>query len=151
MLDKDNFAALHCYSGWNTCSNTLGTVLAHYRFSQAFAQNKTAARAAVEFKAVRFGEDVIFQALISPDLRSELAQKGLMNHSTTAFLADASEITPYLASAYEPYANQLQNLFNGTIEIVPNYSVNINNFTSTLTFPWDRAFEVKVECEFQIK
>lgn len=151
LLDKDNFAALHCYSGWNTCSNTLGTVLAHYRFSQAFAQNKTAARAAVEFKAVRFGEDAIFQALISPDLRSELAQKGLMNPSTTAFLADASEITPYLASAYEPYANQLQNLFNGTIEIVPNYSVNINNFTSTLTFPWDRAFEVKVECEFQIK
>ena len=125
--------------------------MAHYRFSQAFAQNKTAARAAVEFKAVRLNEDLIFQALIAPNLRNELSQKGLMTPSTTAFLAESAEITPYLASAYAPYANQLQNIFNGTIKIAPDYSVNINNFTSALSFPWNRAFEVKVECDFQVK
>lgn len=151
VLNKAYFAKIHCYSGWNTCSNTLGTVLAHYRLSQAFPDTEKSRRAFLKFKAVRLSEDMIYQALIAPELKNTLAQKGLIDPSTTAFIADESTIATYLDAAYAPYAAQLQALFTGTQEILPGYTVTVSNVELTLTYPWTRAFEVKAESTFRLK
>ena len=141
---------LHSYSGWNTAGNTLGTIIAHYRLSQAFAQTKQAAEAAVEFKAIRLSEDMVYQALISNDLRLSLAEQNLMNSSTTAFTAPQKQVEPLLAERFAPYKTQLEELFTATQEILPQVSVDVTSAEINLSFPWNRAFEVKCESKFKL-
>lgn len=151
LLKSENFAQIHCYSGWNTCSNTLGTVLAHYRFSQAFSGSTKATQAALRFKAIRFNEDLIYQALLAPSLNQTLVQKGLIDPSTTAFKVAASEIEPYLTDAYTPYSEKLLSLFLTPQEILPNYSVTVTNATFALCYPWARTFEVCADSTFNLQ
>ena len=141
---------LHAYSGWNTAGNTLGTIIAHYRLSQAFPQTKQAAQAAIEFKAIRLSEDLVYQALISNDLRLSLANQKLMNSSTTAFTADIELIEPLLAERFAPYKVQLEELFTSAQEILPQVSVDVTSAEINLSFPWNRAFEVKCESKFKL-
>ena len=141
---------LHAYSGWNTAGNTLGTVIAHYRLSQAFPQTKQAAQAAVEFKVIRLSEDLVYQALISNDLRLSLANQKLMNSSTTAFTADIEQIESLLTERFAPYKVQLEELFTATQEILPQVKVDVTSAEINLSFPWNRAFEVKCESKFKL-
>lgn len=151
LLDSENFSKIHCYSGWNTCSNTLGTVLAHYRFSQAFSGSTKATQAALRFKAIRFNEDLIYQALLAPSLNQTLVQKGLIDSSTTAFKTEASEIESYLTSSYAPYSERLTALFLTPQEILPNYPVTVTNASFSLSYPWARTFEVYVDSAFKLQ
>ena len=141
---------LHAYSGWNTAGNTLGTIIAHYRLSQAFPQTKQAAQAAIEFKAIRLSEDLVYQALISNDLRLSLANQKLMNSSTTAFTAPQEQVEPLLAERFAPYKTKLEELFTATQEILPQVSVDVTSAEINLTFPWNRAFEVRCESQFKL-
>ena len=141
---------LHAYSGWNTAGNTLGTVIDHYRLSQAFPQTKQAAQAAVEFKVIRLSEDLVYQALISNDLRLSLANQKLMNSSTTAFTADIEQIESLLTERFAPYKVQLEELFTATQEILPQVKVDVTSAEINLSFPWNRAFEVKCESKFKL-
>lgn len=150
LLSPANLSHFHAYSGWNTAGNTLGTIIAHYRLSQAFPQTKQAAEAAVEFKAIRLSEDLVYQALISNDLRLSLANQKLMNSSTTAFTAPLEQIESILAERFAPYKIRLEELFTSTQEILPQVSVDVTSAEINLTFPWNRAFEVKCESQFKL-
>jgi len=143
LFHEDIFQKLHCYSGWNTASNTLGTVLAHYQISRSYAHTDFAAKSALEFKLTRYSEDLIYQGIISNPLRSKLLQEGQME-ATTAFIdAQASgKANSLLTERFLPYGTQLQQLIQGEQTVLPNHTVAVTDATYAVTFPWPRAFEI---------
>ena len=143
LFTEELFQKIHCYSGWNTASNTLGTVLAHYQISQNYADNKTAEKAALAFKLTRYSEDQVYQGHISNLLRGELMQTKHMD-TTTAFVDESSyEIAmEKLNSMFDPYGAKLQTLATGTQEILPGIRFDCKKASYTVRFPWTRAFEI---------
>ena len=75
---------------------------------------------------------------------------------TTAFVnyAATEHAITRLAEQYAVFNDILTPLFNGdhTLSFGPHtYDCTIENFTSGLTFPWPRAFEVKADISMEMK
>jgi len=154
---------LDCYAGWNTASNSLGTVLAHCRITQQLSldypwlsrTNRTAALSALHtFKYIRFAEDQIYQAQLSNPLRTDLQTWDWM-HYTNAFLPGRrDDAQALLDSRFAPYQPLLNELFSGqhTIRLADRtLSYTINDLETRLHFPWNRAFEAEAICTFELK
>lgn len=143
LLEQEMFQKIHCYSGWNTASNTIGTVLAHYQLSTQYVDSEQAAKAALEFKLVRYSEDQIYQGSISNSLRNELLNSGQMDTTTTFSHTDAYiNATELLRQHFAPYGEQLRELVYGTQNILPGYTLNCTEAVYNVSFPWTRAFEI---------
>ena len=163
LFKPEYFDRISCYSGWNTASNTLGTVFAHYRLSQYGGQvyananaktQKDILEALVTFKAIRWNEDQIYQAHIAPQLNPLLLEQKLIDGYGVFIKSSKIKSTAQLEQHYASYRQEFAQLINGkhqfyfAEQILP---VTVSNFESTLGYPWDRTFEVKVECEFELK
>lgn len=152
LLTAEVFDKVYCYSGWNTASNTLGTVLAHYQVSKSFAGDQQAAEAALAFKLVRFSEDLVYQGFISNELRGELLNQKKMDGTTT--FTDELAYTDALARLQEqfsPYAERLSLLAEREQVILPGVTVRCSQTDYTIVFPWNRAFEVYVQWDTKVK
>ena len=164
LTDRTNFDALDAYAGWNTAGNSIGTVCAMLRANALIAdcfenlsnkERKEAASADLQFRAIRYAEDIGFMANIRIPLQTELATGHYMK-DTTAFVNDAAteHAITRLAEQYAGFNDILTPLFNGdhTLSFGPHtYDCTIENFTSGLTFPWPRAFEVKADISMEMK
>ena len=150
LLTNDVFQTVTCYSGWNTASNTIGTVLAHYQISKQYVDTKDAAKAALAFKLTRYSEDQIYQGHISNNLRGQLSQAKQMDYTTAFVDAAAYEVaTNTLTKAFAPYGEKLKALAVGEQQILPGYTFRCKGADYMVSFPWMRAFEI--EAEWDIK
>ena len=143
LLEDVMFQKLHCYSGWNTASNTIGTILAHYAISQNYAKTDSAAKAALEFKLTRYSEDLAYQGHISNILRGELATLNQIDY-TTAFVCTEgyANATERLTNRFTLYGDKLCDLVVGRQVLLPGIVVQCNKAEYKVSFPWDRAFEI---------
>ena len=123
LFTEELFQKIHCYSGWNTASNTIGTVLAHYQISKQYVDTKDAAKAALAFKLTRYSEDQIYQGHISNNLRGKLSQAKQMDYTTAFVDAAAYEAaTNTLTEAFAPYGEKLKAFAVGEQQILPGYT-----------------------------
>jgi len=163
LFSSEYFEHVSCYSGWNTASNTLGTVFAHYRLSQYGGQQYTQAsskekedilKALLTFKAIRWNEDQIYQAHIAPQLNPLLLEQKLIDGYGVFLKNSKNKGTIQLEQHYASYQQEFAQLMNGkhqiyfANQIIP---VTITNFNSMIAYPWNRTFEVKAECEFDLQ
>jgi len=152
LLTEEVFDKVHCYSGWNTASNTLGTVLAHYQVSKTFAGDQQASEAALAFKLVRFSEDLAYQGTISNELRSELLNQKKMDGTTTFTDEFAyTDASARLQEQFAPHAERLAILAEREQVILPGVTVQCKQTDYTIVFPWNRAFEVYVQWDTKVK
>ena len=143
LMQEDMFQKLHCYSGWNTASNTIGTVLAHFVVSQSYADTDSAAKAALAFKLTRYSEDLVYQGHISNTLRGELSALKQMDYTTTFVDTEGyHNAAERLAEQFAPYGERLSNLAMGQQNLLPNVTMTCNNVAYEIGFPWNRAFEI---------
>lgn len=164
LTDRANFDTIDAYAGWNTAGNSIGTVCAMLRANALIAndfealsnsERREAATALLHFRAVRYAEDIGFMVNIRIPLQNELAAEHQMK-DTTAFTDDAAyeHANTRLAEQYAGFNDVLTPLFNGdhTLSFGPHtYDCSIKDFTSSLTFPWPRAFEVKADVSMKVK
>lgn len=164
LTDRANFDTIDAYAGWNTAGNSIGTVCAMLRANALIAndfealsnsERREAATALLHFRAVRYAEDIGFMANIRIPLQNELTAEHQMK-DTTAFTDDAAyeHANSRLAEQYAGFNDVLTPLFNGdhTLSFGPHtYDCSIKDFTSSLTFPWPRAFEVKADVSMKVK
>ncbi len=153
---------LNCYAGWNTASNSLGTVFAHCRISQALLahypwlsnEHRLSALEALQtFKIIRFAEDQIYQAQLSGPLRTDLQAWDLMHYSNAFLPGRRQEAQALLESRFAPYQPALTALFEGEHDLIlgsRQMTYTLSQFQCTLRFPWNRAFEVLVQCSYHL-
>lgn len=134
LLVRDDFASLSGYAGWNTCSNSLGTVVAqlvlsyHARARLSPTRYREIRR---RYLLRRLLDDWGYQAVVRPYLAREvLPQLG----------ADGSHLGPATGAVREAALRRFQEKVLPPIERVFGGPA-----LRGLTFPWDRLFEIHVE------
>lgn len=162
LFRNQYFDQISCYAGWNTASNTIGTVIAHYRLSDYLAQHyawySPSAKALVQtslmqFKYLRWAEDQLYQGHIAPQLIPLLQEQELID-DLLIFEEGKKEAGEALLQQYNAvYQQDLIKLMNGQHTLYlggQTISFRLSDCQSTTTFPWNRAFEIRTECRFTI-
>lgn len=153
ILPPKNFVA---YSGWNTVSNSLGTLLAHlilyyinfqtltYSGIKNFLENH------LQLLFVEFCDDLLYQGYVRKLLIAEAEKNNipLWNFKNKKFFMQKKlqhffvlEIQKFFK---QYFANQ-QITFKNENFIIKKLS-NLK-----VSLPWDRLFEVKIECKIKIQ
>ncbi|MDR7519004.1 MAG: DUF4127 family protein [Armatimonadota bacterium] len=133
LLAREDLAGLAGYAGWNTCSNTLGTVLAQVVLAYGAQSHLGEAR----FRQIRrryltrrLLDDWGYQTVVRPYLADEVVG---------ALGADATHLGPAAPAVREAALRRFHE------EILPpvERALGPAGFAD-LAFPWDRLFEVEV-------
>lgn len=165
LLSAEGFEQVDAYAGWNTAGNAIGTVCAMLRVYAYLDANwddlpkevqLTSAKALFAFRAIRLGEDVCYMADLRTDLQEELIAADLCDDtSASAFGNDAdwTAANSRLEEAYTATGAKLEALLNGTHVLhlgnhAPRFT--IQDFSSSVGFPWARAFEIRIEPQMAI-
>ncbi len=134
LLSREDFTGLAGYAGWNTCSNSLGTVVAqvvlahHARERLAPARYRQVRR---RYLTRRLLDDWGYQTIVRPYLTREVVPE--LN-------ADPA----YLGSAVGAVREAALARFRE--QVVPPVEKALGGPAMTgLAFPWDRLFEIDVE------
>lgn len=163
LFDRAMQDRISCYAGWNTASNSLGTVLAHCRISQLAAQNypwldqahrTTVLSAMHSFKYVRLAEDIVYQGLLSNELRTDLQAWDWMVYTNAFRTGYRNNAQDTLDKRFSLYQEQLNALFSGDHQLHltdRSVSYTVSDFFGTISFPWNRAFEVKAQSTFTLQ
>ncbi|MGH2406018.1 MAG: DUF4127 family protein, partial [bacterium] len=134
LLAREDFTGLAGYAGWNTCSNSLGTVVAQVVLAHHARERLGPARYGEvrrRYLTRRLLDDWGYQTIVRPYLTREVVP-GLN--------ADAS----YLGSAAGAVREAALERFRE--QVVPSVEKALGGPAMTdLAFPWDRLFEVSVE------
>jgi hypothetical protein len=133
LLARDDFAGLSGYAGWNTCSNSLGTVVAqvvtaHYARSRLSEVRCRQLRR--RYLARRLLDDWGYQTVVRPHLAAEVIPR---------LGADASHLGDAAGSARDAAVRVFREKVLPPIE----RALGPSGF-SGVSFPWDRLFEVDV-------
>ncbi|MGH2375188.1 MAG: DUF4127 family protein [bacterium] len=134
LLAREDFTGLAGYAGWNTCSNSLGTVIAQV----VLAYHGREALGPVRYRQVRrryltrrLLDDWGYQTVVRPYLTREIVPE--LN-------ADPS----YLGSAAGAVREAALARF--CEQVLPSVEKALGApAMKALTFPWDRLFEIDVE------
>lgn len=145
--EKISFANLLSFSAWNTTSNSLGTVLSHaalvkHAYHSGLSSSENFLRAHIECLLIRFFEDYVYSVLVRPQINKILHEE---------FQADIWNLGRHKNKALkllqEHFIPAAQDFFNehfkdkdagGKFKIYALRSL-------TVTFPWDRTFEISVD------
>ncbi|MGH7417455.1 MAG: DUF4127 family protein, partial [Candidatus Rokuibacteriota bacterium] len=134
FLAREDFAGLAGYAGWNTCSNSLGTVIAqvvlayHARAHLSQVRYRQIRR---RYLARRLLDDWGYQAIVRPYLAREVVP-GLQ--------ADATSLGPAADAVRDAAQRRFREQIVPSVERVFGAPAMMG-----LSFPWDRLFEVDVE------
>jgi len=130
LSNKRLYTKLYGYAAWNTCGNTLGTVISHSMI--AVMEKSLESPLHQKFLLERFLEDWGYQSI----LRKDFAQNVIPKLGLDYF---------HLKDMQEKISQMLENRFN---EI---YSTRFDDFKqknleiSKIYMPWNRMFEVGLE------
>ena len=119
LAKRTDLLDLWGYAGWNTSSNTLGTVICQGVLRYLFGDTETHRG----FTARRLIDDVVYSAVVRPTLREEY--KGRENET---------DLTEMVKRINETTKEMLP-------EIAERYEVE------ECTLPWDRLFEIGIKIE----
>lgn len=134
LLVRDDFAGLAGYAGWNTCSNSLGTVVAqlvlsyHARARLSPARYREVRR---RYLLRRLLDDWGYQVVVRPYLAREV-----LPHLG----ADGGHLGPAVGAVREAALRRFQEKVLPPVERVFGPPA-----LRGLTFPWDRLFEIQLE------
>ena len=165
LLSAEGFEAVDAYAGWNTAGNAVGTVCAMLRVYAYLDANwdelpaemqLTAAKALYAFRAIRLGEDVCYMADLREDLQEALIEAELCDDTSASAFSDDTTweaANARLEEAYDSTAAKLQALLDGTHTLhlgshAPRFT--IQDFSSSVSFPWARAFEIRIDPQMAI-
>ena len=134
FLAREDFAGLAGYAGWNTCSNSLGTVIAqvvlayHARAHVSQVRYRQIRR---RYLARRLLDDWGYQTNVRPYLAREVVP---------ALEADSTSLGPAADAVREAAQRRFREQILPSVERVFGAPAMMG-----LSFPWDRLFEVDVE------
>jgi GrpB-like predicted nucleotidyltransferase (UPF0157 family) len=136
LLEEPRFAGIVAYAGWNTCSNTLGSVIAQavvaYHLRACTIPGDDRIYRVAFF--TRLLDDWGYQSVVRPELTQWLGERG-----ETAALLDAQE------GATEAAA--LDRLRGEVLPLLQRSFVHHPITLPRATFPWHRLFEICLEVE----
>lgn len=162
LFSLEYFDRISCYSGWNTASNSLGTVFAHYRLSQYGSEQypslntrekEEMLKALMTFKSIRYNEDQIYQAHIAPQLNPLLLEQKMIDGYGVFLQNSKPKASVQLEQHYASYQQEFAHLINGRHQIYfagQNIPFVIKDYESMIAYPWNRTFEVKADCNFEL-
>lgn len=133
LLAREDLAGLAGYAGWNTCSNSLGTVMAQTVIAFHARANVSAVRMQQfrrNYLIRRLLDDWGYQAVVRPHLARDVVP---------SLGADPLHLGPAANGAAEAAMLKIREEVLPPIERVLGPSG-----LAGLTFPWDRLFEVEV-------
>lgn len=133
LLAREDLAGLAGYAGWNTCSNSLGTVIAQivlFHHARRHLGEMRLRQVRRRYLARRLLDDWGYQAIVRPYLAREVAP---------ALGANTSSLGPRAAAVREAALWRLRE------EILPPVVRALGPFAlEGIAFPWDRLFEVEM-------
>jgi hypothetical protein len=134
LLAREDFAGLAGYAGWNTCSNSLGTVIAQMVLSfyaRARLSQVRYRQIRRRYLARRLLDDWGYQAIVRPYVsRDVVPGQG----------ADPSSLGPAADAVREAALRRYREQILPSVERVFGAPAMIG-----LSFPWNRLFEVDIE------
>ncbi|MBC6428694.1 MAG: DUF4127 family protein [Cellvibrionales bacterium] len=121
MLERLDMRHIIAYSGWNTASNSLGTVAAQMQLAELdkISQNQ------LKLLGTRLVDDVFYQAIFRQDLRKQIVNATPPDKTKSKFRQSANQ---WLIDKGMPF-------------------MQIDH----VTFPWERSFEIGFECRIDPK
>lgn len=123
---------IYGYSGWNTASNSLGTLLA-----QLLATNGKNSDLNKAYTAERILDEVVYQSVVRPDMykKAETMQEQPSGEKVNIFeLKNLDEKQKWLEEEFSGQQDLINDIFKGT---PPEYKVELR---------WPRLFEISVIC-----
>jgi len=125
---------IDAFASWDTPGNTVGTALAAAIAAGAGRRaGRYDARAHAEFLLDRYIDDYAFHQFVRPALNGELRARGI---DTTLLVPDVA-----LEASHENRALLWQYALDLLARIYPEYA----DRGLTITLPWDRTFETKID------
>jgi hypothetical protein len=134
LLVREDFAGLAGYAGWNTCSNSLGTVVAQvvlYHHARSRLSETRLRQARRRYLARRLLDDWGYQTVVRPHLAQEVAP---------SLGANRLQLGPARAAIRDAALR----LYREQILPPVEKALGPSGFAS-VAFPWDRLFEVEVQ------
>ncbi|QSZ27054.1 DUF4127 family protein [Aceticella autotrophica] len=141
ILTNDNFKKIDAYSGWNTPSNTIGTVISELSIKSNLDTVKDKKiynerdKAYLTFLFIRYADDYIYQSIVRNEMYKWAQSQGEDKYN----LKNTNEADSVLQQKMNPYFDRLIDIFNR------NTILRIKK--AKAVFPWNRMFEIKVEAE----
>lgn len=152
---------LSAYAAWNTTGNTIGTVIAHavlrflsLKFRHNLKNPELAEKAHHKFIFARFVDDWLFQSETRDRIRLLCQKAGISIFDLAEEKTRIENITDdVLMKRVERFFSKA---LAGSFELpgsVTSRKAKIsigNSLTCQIRFPWERIFEISVECDFDI-
>ncbi len=134
LLAREDLAGLAGYAGWNTCSNSLGTVVAQiilYYHARSRLSETRLRQARRRYLARRLLDDWGYQTIVRPYLAHEVVP---------SLGANPSQLGPARAAVQDAALRRYREQILLPVEKV----LGPSGFAGVV-FPWDRLFEVEVQ------
>ena len=135
LIARGLAAGVGSFASWNTTANTVGTALPEAIAVLAGRKLGTYdARAHATFTYMRYVDDVIFHAVVRPQLNADLTKEGVGDH--TYLLPETAQLTASENRAL---------LWPAALDLLGKIDAAYRDAGLTITLPWNRTFETELD------
>lgn len=155
LFSKNSLTNIDSYSGWNTATNSVGTVLSQYVATKVLEdkleilfpeETSLAIESLLKFKYLRLNEDIIYQGLMYTSMGNVYRARNMINSSGEFVNQSASNAENLLNNYSLKYRAQLDSVFQGRNFVYVGeklFETSYKIVNSIYSFPWNRTFEIK--------
>ncbi|AFK85392.1 hypothetical protein V518_0391 [Thermoanaerobacterium aotearoense SCUT27] len=137
ILKDKLITSVDAYSGWNTPSNTIGTVVSELSIKSYIDTKKD--KNALEdmqkyyyaFTFIRYADDYIYQSIVRDEMQNWAKTNGLNPDNLT----NKNEADDVLKEKMKPYLDTLMSVY-------ADCGIKIKG--ADVEYPWNRMFEIKI-------
>ncbi|MGH2331511.1 DUF4127 family protein [Thermoanaerobacter mathranii] len=134
------------YAGWNTPSNTIGTVISEMSLKMLLDKSilppyaeEDAIKSFISFSFIRYADDFAYQA----DVRNKMYKWAEANHMSKDSI-DKKTADEELTIKMKPLINTIKKKYIGEIVKTGKSSFSIKDIEVKVKYPWSRMFEIEV-------